>query len=256
MTSALLLLTALAGLAHAEEPLPVPILELSNDGADFTLGDYAGFGLFGADPFTRAWLALTLEGPGAGPCGPAGLCLDLHNPTVFIPGRVGITTIRVWSLPVPAWVVGQTVCAQGVALVGGVYTKSAVECRHVSIDGVAATYGGSEYLFTSHLLTRADATTACDSVGMSLVVPGDSGEALFLQDTLLSVGLLADPWVGVDDVDAEGVFVDAGDVPVGYTPWAPGEPSNTGDEDCARQLADGTWDDVRCDTLQQVVCER
>lgn len=240
MTHALLLFAALAGVARAEEPIPTPILELSNDGADFVLGGYAGFGVFGADPFTRAWLAITLDGPGAGPCGPAGLCLDLHNPTVFIPGRVGMTTIRVWSLPVPAWVVGQTVCAQGVALVGGVYAKSAVECRHVSIDGVSATYGAGEYLFTSHVLTHAEAVTACDSVGMSLAVPDEDGESTFLLDTLASVGMLTEPWIGVDDVDAEGVFVDATDMPVSYAPWAPGEPSNTGNEDCARQLADGT----------------
>ncbi|HMV66421.1 MAG TPA: hypothetical protein PKA64_06190, partial [Myxococcota bacterium] len=175
-------LLALLVAPRADDVLPVPILELSE--GDFVVGGYAGFGVFGADPFTRVWLALTLDGVGSGPCGPNGLCLGVVHPTAFLWGSSGLTSIRIWDLGVPAWVAGHTVCAQAVARVRGAWTASNVECRDVTVAGDPIAWGAGEYLVTQNVLPRADADRVCAAVGMSVALPDDPAEAAFLTDAL------------------------------------------------------------------------
>lgn len=234
---------------------PTPILEVSGDGSTLNIGEPVAFGVFGADPYTRIWLALSLTGPGAGPCGPGGLCLDITGPFYLLRGSSGITSTRIWTLGVPNWLAGQTVCAQGFSVVNNLWSKSAVECRDILITGETIWSDGTEYLFTDHLMTHTEATAACASVGMDLVTPTEEAEDVFLRDTLASYGRLADPWLGVNDLDAEGVFVDPWGSLATWLPWSTGEPDNAGDEDCATQLDDGTWSDAWCGGLRQVVCE-
>jgi len=54
-------------------------------------------------------------------------------------------------------------------------------------------------------------------------------------------------WIGLSDIEEEGVFhwVD-GSEPI-YTNWSPGEPNDAGGEDCGEMLPDGRWNDKEND---------
>lgn len=57
-------------------------------------------------------------------------------------------------------------------------------------------------------------------------------------------------WIGFNDEAVEGSFVWYDQAPVVYTNWAPGEPNNSGNEDCVQIYPGGsnpgTWNDLNC----------
>jgi hypothetical protein len=75
---------------------------------------------------------------------------------------------------------------------------------------------------------------ACESEGANvyLAIPDDMVELSAL------VSLAGeDVWVGIDDIAVEGTFVTVRNTTPSFLPWAPGEPSNAGNRDCAEILA-------------------
>lgn len=116
-------------------------------------------------------------------------------------------------------------------------------------DAVYA-HGGSCYRFIETAMTYTAAEARCAMPGGALIEIGDSAE----NDYLVSLHA-TDGFLGLRDTVTEGVFVWASGQPLTYAPWAPGEPNNSGNEDCVASNAEGGWNDVRCEVPRTFVCE-
>lgn len=98
--------------------------------------------------------------------------------------------------------------------------------------------------------------TACTRTTSSayLAIPDDQTEL-----TALSVKAQQQPyWIGVGDLQTEGMYVTVKSTPQTFLPWAPGEPDNDGpgEEDCVLTLAaNSQFDDVRCTRQFRAICE-
>ena len=70
---------------------------------------------------------------------------------------------------------------------------------------------------------------------------------------------LADFWIGLTDDSLEGKWewLPSGATP-SYTEWAPGQPDNGHNEDCAlmSRSKDYHWNDDQCDNNHHFICER
>ena len=78
------------------------------------------------------------------------------------------------------------------------------------------------------------------------------------QDFVYSL-ITAQAWIGIQDPITEGDYQWSDDSFWDYEHWAPGEPDNTNEEDCAfmRTTDDGGWNDHACgDMRPSYVCER
>jgi|GEM_PF-3517681 len=114
---------------------------------------------------------------------------------------------------------------------------------------------------------RADfaaARDACELVGGHLAIPDDEAENLavyaaasFRQESA---------WLGIDDLEVEGVFLTLAGVEPGFTAWGSDEPSSAPGhgigvdklvESCvALERASPSWRDADCSQDKTVVCER
>jgi hypothetical protein len=132
------------------------------------------------------------------------------------------------------------------------------DCPDCVFDDAA----GRPLLFCRQGLTYADSVARCEQQGLRLVSIVDAAD----NDAVFAVarswfGENA-YWIGFDDVENEGVFawsdgrswVAGADDP--FTAWAPGEPNDSGGEDCAHVWGfDQTWNDIPCDVGFAAVCE-
>ena len=89
---------------------------------------------------------------------------------------------------------------------------------------------------------------------MDLVTFSSKNESTYLS-TLLDDEVY---WAGMIDIWIEGSFRsynNLGDIVTSFVNWNPGEPSNSGDEDCVIIGKPGS-NDRACDSYQKVLCER
>lgn len=64
-------------------------------------------------------------------------------------------------------------------------------------------------------------------------------------------------WIGANDQDIEGVFQWTNKENVTYVNWPSGEPSSqTSAEDCVRICDRGVWNDVDCNLISNIICEK
>jgi hypothetical protein len=63
-------------------------------------------------------------------------------------------------------------------------------------------------------------------------------------------------WIGLNDIEVEGVFVWPDGTPATYTNWNEGEPNDAGGiEDCVEMsAATGLWNDSPCDVARAYIC--
>ena len=66
---------------------------------------------------------------------------------------------------------------------------------------------------------------------------------------------MTEGWIGVTDQWKEGTWQTATKENLPYTYWAPGEPNNSGNEDCAYQLSNTKWNDQPCSSQQPFICQ-
>nr|XP_022339841.1 semaphorin-5B-like isoform X4 [Crassostrea virginica] len=108
-------------------------------------------------------------------------------------------------------------------------------------------------LFTS-ASTWSNALKTCQANSANLVNIADSGENSFVRGIARGNHI----WMGGFDGPKEGSWAWSGGVfSFSYTNWSPGEPNNSGDEDCNMMYHDtGRWNDGRCSGSLAFVCEK
>ncbi|XP_038055119.1 C-type lectin domain family 4 member E-like [Patiria miniata] len=112
-------------------------------------------------------------------------------------------------------------------------------------------WGDKCYKQLSKNLPWAEAKQECIKMGSVLVMPQSQEETDFLQKNVYHWF-----WINCNDLQVEGAWVcQDGTTVVEYSNWGKGQPSSTS-EDCAVVTDNGDWNDVPCDDLSPVICQR
>ena len=104
-------------------------------------------------------------------------------------------------------------------------------------------------------MTYGAAKTQCESDGAFLAIPRSEAENDYIADLIPNNNI----WIGINDIDQEGVFVAVDGSDITYTNWDSGEPNNDWNEDVViirvghwkRQKA---WNDIPAYYKQRFVC--
>ncbi|MCC6624279.1 MAG: CotH kinase family protein [Deltaproteobacteria bacterium] len=123
-------------------------------------------------------------------------------------------------------------------------------------DGPVVTRGAHRYLVSQGLRTWDDARAHCQAWGGDLVVFETAEEEAWL--TWQAPWLAArDTWIGMTDREVEGDWRDVRGEPLGHLAWGDGQPDDWQGEDCASRWppVGGRWNDYRCDTRLEAICE-
>lgn len=98
--------------------------------------------------------------------------------------------------------------------------------------------------------TGSGAQAFAQTLGANLISIQSAAENQCILDELIRLNHSGVIWIGFNDETTEGTFVWYDQSPVTYTNWAPGEPNQTGDEDCVQiypgGASPGTWNDLSC----------
>lgn len=137
-----------------------------------------------------------------------------------------------------------------------------VDKEELGVTSQAIAYGGHDYLFVKTPKTWQEAQSLCSINGYKLVTINDANEEAFLATHEANFGLY-NWWIGLNDLGSEGFFVWDGGFS-SYSNWYPGEPNNSGNEDCvADRFADQgsnryseQWNDFPCNSQLAFICER
>ena len=112
-------------------------------------------------------------------------------------------------------------------------------------------------------LDYGDAKAQCESDGSFLAIPRSEAEEDFLFGLFPTESLLnphtddLSMWIGINDIEQEGLFVAVDGREISWTNWGPGEP-NGGLNENAVEIRVGSnpihWNDVTVKKLQKFVC--
>ena len=120
----------------------------------------------------------------------------------------------------------------------------------------ASRAGHTYQLCDGWALNWSAAQQSCSAFGYYLVTINDAGEDAWLATQL---GGNTSWWIGYTDqgMGNEGNWAWTGGNGSGYENWAPGEPNNSGNEDCGElgSWSNGEWNDISCWTTQSWICE-
>ncbi|MBU1243990.1 VCBS repeat-containing protein [Myxococcota bacterium] len=110
----------------------------------------------------------------------------------------------------------------------------------------------SAYLFCETPRTFGEARSFCETLQGRLVIIGSEAENAFLV-----AHMVGSAFIGMSDLETEGTFLWIDGTTPTWTPWAEGEPNDSGGiEDCGGLYADsGLWNDFDCDTPRAFWCE-
>jgi gliding motility-associated-like protein len=110
----------------------------------------------------------------------------------------------------------------------------------------------SVYFLNPQQMTGSQAQTFAQNLGANLVSIQSQDENDCILSSLGNLGQTGVIWIGFSDEASEGNFVWYDQSSVGYTNWAPGEPNQSGDEDCVQiyptGASPGTWNDLSCNS--------
>jgi len=99
----------------------------------------------------------------------------------------------------------------------------------------------------------------CESDGAVLAIPRSEAENDFIADLIPNERI----WIGINDMDQEGLFVGVDGSQISWTKWAPGQPDQGLGEDGVEivQGIDGqtipkSWNDAAISDFRRFVCLR
>uniref|UniRef100_A0A8C8RTV0 C-type lectin domain-containing protein n=1 Tax=Pelusios castaneus TaxID=367368 RepID=A0A8C8RTV0_9SAUR len=93
----------------------------------------------------------------------------------------------------------------------------------------------------------------CSQAGGLIASPRSSAENSAIQQIVIRHNKQA--YLGINDIETEGMFKYLSGEVIGYSNWASREPNNEGTEDCVEIYADGKWNDKSCNDRRLIVCE-
>lgn len=113
-------------------------------------------------------------------------------------------------------------------------------------------HGGRTYAVTVRSFTWGEAKALAESYGVHLVTVNDEAENSFLAREFDSA--FGNPWIGLNNLGGSWVWADG--TKLGFTNWAPGEPSGAV-EHCVMTnwTMDGAWNDGTCSDLRRAIVE-
>ncbi|XP_054750997.2 macrophage mannose receptor 1-like [Lytechinus pictus] len=120
-------------------------------------------------------------------------------------------------------------------------------------------YGDSCYYFPTLIVTQPDAQAQCQAYfpTANLVSIHSNGEQSFLTERVNYIG--EGMWIGLHDRGTESGWEYEDGTPYDYRNWGPGEPNNSGNEDCVHLESYfykvGTWNDHKCDRVYRFICK-
>jgi hypothetical protein len=126
--------------------------------------------------------------------------------------------------------------------------RNAAECKAQTGCDLHV-FGDSAYLACPMTSTWADASELCETKGGRLVEIANAAENDFVK-TRLTVAA----WIGLDDRAVEGTWSWQTSSATWFN-WAPMQPDNSNNEDCASTTPAGTWNDLPCAGMAAAVCE-
>ncbi len=108
----------------------------------------------------------------------------------------------------------------------------------------------SIYFLNPLSLSGSQAQAFAQSLGANLISVQSAAENQCVLDKINDLGYTGVIWIGFNDEVSEGTFEWYDQSPVTYTNWAPGEPNQSGNEDCVQIYPNGpypgTWNDLSC----------
>ena len=126
---------------------------------------------------------------------------------------------------------------------------------------VTESWGCRFYKVYGEKMTYNAAKTQCELDGAFLAIPRSEAENNYIADLIPNKNI----WIGLNDIDKEGVFVAVDGSDITYTNWdlVAGEPNNyDNNEDAVLIHADyhlgaerqKTWNDLKVNALERFVC--
>ncbi|XP_052708108.1 fibropellin-1-like isoform X2 [Crassostrea angulata] len=132
---------------------------------------------------------------------------------------------------------------------------SATGNNNCSDPGNWSLYEGQCYSCKSDKVSWQSARSSCLQLGGNLVTISNSGIQTFLLNLCGTTSSLY--WIGLNDISNEGDFVwDGTSTPFSYSNWWPGEPNDSGGDDCIFISAGNQWFDHNCDVNLSFICQR
>ncbi|MGN6108862.1 MAG: C-type lectin domain-containing protein [Kofleriaceae bacterium] len=113
--------------------------------------------------------------------------------------------------------------------------------EYAIVTGVAGRYSG---LLPAR--NWPDARDACAAVGAQLFAPTSDLSWQAVSTHAFGGPPNATIWAGIHDLDVEGSWQTLSGDAATYLPWHPGEPNDSGDEDCIEVFPKGTFNDQKC----------
>lgn len=112
---------------------------------------------------------------------------------------------------------------------------------------------GHEYFAVTAAADFTTQRTTCAMLGgiTYLAIPDDATELAALVALQTQPGI----WIGVDDEVVTGTYDTVRGQPATFLPWAPGQPTNSPAAQCVEALSSDTYQDQKCSTMLQAVCE-
>ena len=104
-------------------------------------------------------------------------------------------------------------------------------------------------------MSYAAADSQCKSDGSFLAIPRSEAENDFIASLIPNEHI----WIGINDIEQEGIFVAVDGSKISYTNWHPGEPSPSGDGEDGVEIRgwdNGRWNDVGIDKRNKFVCSK
>lgn len=96
----------------------------------------------------------------------------------------------------------------------------------------------------------------CKEAGGVLATPRNAAENSAAQEILQTKGESTKAFLGISDLQVEGIFRYSSGEKIIFTNWNLGEPNNSKDnEDCVEIQDNGKWNDIPCNLLRLVICE-